>query len=560
MKTSGMGGSRLEKIDTLTSLRFFAAALIVVGHGFPYFQTPSFAQQIPLNQGVSFFFVLSGFILAYVYPKLPTLKDVLHFLWARFSRIWPAHIAALLLMLCVVPSALWYVSASHPIGYTIANVLMVHSWIPFRESYLGLNGVSWSISTELFFYLCFPFLIYQWQKTWPIKIILVTFLLLSIIVISNILQLPSSSSYPGIGTFALVYVNPLSRLFEFTLGIISYRLFYAMKQQANKLSFGEASLIEVFIVSLVIITMWMTKHLASNDDLTLLIGQAGIVWLESSGTSIMFSILIVTFAFQRGILSVILKHPILVLLGEISFSLYLVHTIVLKYFDSHGLLTKDYGYFFYWVFSILFAYLIFRTTEIPLRKFLLNLPRLRRGINNKINISIVKTKTFLLFCILMGLTVFAAQFKFSTLNIINKKQLNKIIKSGNILKSKVNFSNGLSLVYLSSIEKDNAIKFKFIWCASNKITLNQHVGFHFLDSQKKIIAQSDFLLDKNYPAIEASTCFVVSPKSQITKLLNFNTLGVALYVNPKELIKIKSESVDWNSHRLLIPVKNGIIK
>jgi peptidoglycan/LPS O-acetylase OafA/YrhL len=53
------------RLDALTGLRFFAALAIVIHHTF---RLPEW----PLPQSVSFFFVLSGFILAHVYPELPT--------------------------------------------------------------------------------------------------------------------------------------------------------------------------------------------------------------------------------------------------------------------------------------------------------------------------------------------------------------------------------------------------------------------------------------------------------------------------------------------------------
>jgi peptidoglycan/LPS O-acetylase OafA/YrhL len=51
------------KIDTLTSLRFFAAALIVIGHSIGVFGFPAdWPRGLATYQGVTFFFVLSGFI------------------------------------------------------------------------------------------------------------------------------------------------------------------------------------------------------------------------------------------------------------------------------------------------------------------------------------------------------------------------------------------------------------------------------------------------------------------------------------------------------------------
>ena len=67
------------RLEALTSLRFFAAASIVLSHMqyfFPEIFSFEVIDKIPLAQGVSFFFVLSGFILTYVYPSLAGLKNI----------------------------------------------------------------------------------------------------------------------------------------------------------------------------------------------------------------------------------------------------------------------------------------------------------------------------------------------------------------------------------------------------------------------------------------------------------------------------------------------------
>src|SRR5690242_19654398 len=87
-----------KKLYALTSLRFVAAALIVLGHSQGTFGIPKDAwAPFVMSQGVSFFFVLSGFILTYVYPSLK-LFGIRRFLLARFARIWPAHITAFILL------------------------------------------------------------------------------------------------------------------------------------------------------------------------------------------------------------------------------------------------------------------------------------------------------------------------------------------------------------------------------------------------------------------------------------------------------------------------------
>src|ERR1043165_7204483 len=91
------------KLNALTGLRIVGAGMIVVHHSrMLKIAVPAYAW----DHGVSFFFVLSGFILAYAYPSLDSRRDVFNFLGARIARIWPAHIAALLLAMVLLRMSL----------------------------------------------------------------------------------------------------------------------------------------------------------------------------------------------------------------------------------------------------------------------------------------------------------------------------------------------------------------------------------------------------------------------------------------------------------------------
>ena len=62
--------SSSRKLDALTSLRFFAAVMIVLEHSMAAFQTTAWIKSpVAFDQGVSFFFVLSGFMLATRIPE-----------------------------------------------------------------------------------------------------------------------------------------------------------------------------------------------------------------------------------------------------------------------------------------------------------------------------------------------------------------------------------------------------------------------------------------------------------------------------------------------------------
>ncbi len=143
---------RAEPLPALTSLRFFAAASIVYFHMqtfkvLPSVPNPDFAL------GVSFFFVLSGFILAYNYRDLAR-GDLGRFYIARFARLFPVHIVTFVFAaLFVLPWNLWTFGPSLiTVPY---NLTLTHAWLPLGGLVFSWNAVSWSISAELFFYLLF---------------------------------------------------------------------------------------------------------------------------------------------------------------------------------------------------------------------------------------------------------------------------------------------------------------------------------------------------------------------------------------------------------------------
>lgn len=138
-----------RKLNALTSLRFFAAAIIVLYHSQGNFGIAENAwPAFNLSQGVSFFFILSGFILTYVYPSLKHI-GTRRFWLARVARIWPAHVAAFILLFALLPVSLRSAAAG-PTAYNfpvaVLNLLLVHAWIPIQSNIVSFNSVTWSLS------------------------------------------------------------------------------------------------------------------------------------------------------------------------------------------------------------------------------------------------------------------------------------------------------------------------------------------------------------------------------------------------------------------------------
>ncbi|MBX9696067.1 MAG: OpgC domain-containing protein, partial [Cyanobacteria bacterium] len=127
MDQSGTG-----RIDALTTFRFFAAALIVVEHAQGSFALlDDLPGNIVWSQGITFFFVLSGFILTFVYPQLDSVRETVEFLAKRVARIWPLHVSVFFLRALVMPSVLLtFPGAAPKVLVLLANLAMVHAWIP----------------------------------------------------------------------------------------------------------------------------------------------------------------------------------------------------------------------------------------------------------------------------------------------------------------------------------------------------------------------------------------------------------------------------------------------
>jgi peptidoglycan/LPS O-acetylase OafA/YrhL len=317
---------RLEKLDALTSLRFFAAAMLVLGHADVHFWKMQWFPWINLKQGVAFFFVLSGFILYYNYPVLKSRVDVQKFLVARFARIWPALAATMLIVLATIDSTRTYIaSGSHLFWITACEFFMVKSWIPRWKYYSGLNMPAWSISTELFFYLVFPLLVVNFRKTWFPKLLLCASITGAVIVFDYLIfPANPSAQVPQDRIFEhwSLYFFPVTRLFEFAMGM-SAALFYLRLKEVRSLSKELVTCFQMIGLALVAFSLKFTLMPVSEFIQT--IPPPLDFWVDGCGACFAFAFFIVTMAFSQGLVAKALSHKALVFLGEISYSLYLLH-------------------------------------------------------------------------------------------------------------------------------------------------------------------------------------------------------------------------------------------
>ena len=234
-----------ETFPALTTARFVAAVVVVVFHLWRWdvWEVPPILERFvaagPI--AVTFFFVLSGFVMALNYTNdddaLTTTKRA--FWRARFARVVPVHWLALLVALPIV-LALWKKAGADPAGFVdvvkggLASLLLVQAWIPGHE--LAINPPAWSIAVEGCFYALFPFVgprlaASSKERAWPL---LIGLWALSVLPGGLYLALdPDGLAGDGVvvdhRTHALwldvVKYHPLVRLPELLLGVVAGAMF-----------------------------------------------------------------------------------------------------------------------------------------------------------------------------------------------------------------------------------------------------------------------------------------------------------------------------------------------
>ncbi|MFF8287608.1 acyltransferase family protein [Streptomyces sp. NPDC016309] len=143
-----------DRLPSLTGLRFWAALLVVLYHlSRQAGELPGISEAAWYGRsGVTFFFVLSGFVLAWTYDGKRVPAPV--FLWRRFARIWPLLAATTALSV----GAWLTLGQDVPAKAVAASLLLVQAWAPDPVVLRGGNPAAWSLSDEAWFYLLFPLL------------------------------------------------------------------------------------------------------------------------------------------------------------------------------------------------------------------------------------------------------------------------------------------------------------------------------------------------------------------------------------------------------------------
>ena len=348
------GRDRRGALPSLTGLRWTAALLVFLYHvsvvqyygGRPaHVWSSAFGAG---NTGVSFFFILSGFVLSWSTPRS---TRAFGFWRKRFARIYPLHLATALLALAL---AFTLAPGTKPdLDELVANLLLVHSWVGNGAFYQSVNPVSWSLACEAFFYFLFPLLIIPLRRIGGRgnQIVVAACIVLEFLI-------PATAGYlfPARSLNFLLYYFPFARLPEFVLGMALAQVVIAGRWRGPSLAVSVGITVTGYFLSYGVHADYR-YYSCTAIGITCLIAAAARADLKGEPSA------------WRGSRSV--------RLGELSFAFYLIHILVMRTGEyvfrphpQHGWLFGSLDVMASFTVSLGVAYLLHTYIEMPLHKLL----------------------------------------------------------------------------------------------------------------------------------------------------------------------------------------------
>jgi peptidoglycan/LPS O-acetylase OafA/YrhL len=399
-RKQGKSDRRSNSLDALTGLRFIAASCIVIAHVTAAGYAPFGGRLDLAPAGMPLFFTLSGFIIHYVYSSdfahswLGTAHD---FAVARFSRLYPLF--AFLLLYHLLFSSLGKVLSDSP-WILLSYATMTASWWYWHIDGITLielpYGLSWSVSTEVFFYAVYALVLHRISALRNLVgsvAVLVAFCVLAYVVVflivdsrdgwtplaeatlSNFIPANTGEQFPNSFLRWLIYVSPYLQILAFIAGALTCQVYLLMSRNAVTIgrvwreALGWAGV------------AWVGAGLIYNATAPDMVSIAS---PETARYLVALNFMNMNFLLAPGCCAVILAlasggctlqaalaAPAIVGLGEISYSIYLAHPFISRVAyvtreNEHPLLSYAVAI----AFVLIISEALYRRIEIPSKLFL----------------------------------------------------------------------------------------------------------------------------------------------------------------------------------------------
>ena len=290
-----------RRLDSLEGLRFLSSLIIVAGHYVPYVvDTPLITRT---HLAVDLYFVISGIVIAENYAgRIAGGRDYARFMSRRIARLYPLHLLTLAFYVAI--GLLYWRGLVQVVDGTrynpetiVANLLMTQAWLP--DGVISFNYVSWSISAEFFVYLLFPLIAWTVGRRTGVGFAVVLAMLAA-----------------GIAFAELALDRPLTRL-SWDGGVLravpsfAFGVWVSCAAPALARRLPAARLRWLFPV---VLTATATLFIVAIDQYVTLL----VIW----------AMVALAFLSDRSGLATAVSRPLLSRRGELTYSIYMLHTVV----------------------------------------------------------------------------------------------------------------------------------------------------------------------------------------------------------------------------------------
>lgn len=333
-------GTGEVRLDALDYLRGLAALGIMVYHLtswiFGSLPADTFLGRLG-TYGVSIFYVLSGITLYHVYfRQMVSLRGVGHFFIRRIFRIFP--------LLWIVTALAIMLSSTKPDALTVfLNLTGLFGFVAW-DAYIS-TGV-WSIGNELVFYALFPILVFSAKRKGYLWVTGGVLAVLFLYFAFGVLD-PSESMTNEWSN----YIHPLNQAFLFFAGFLAGHLLHSVKMPRTVSHILLWGGIAAFVL------------LPTTQDRIDLVTQWNRIWFTLICVIICVAVFKVKGNLPRRI------HLPLVVLGHISYGVYLIHPLVYKAIRGVDLIGPTGLMVATIVITLILSYASYRFFEMPLNRF-----------------------------------------------------------------------------------------------------------------------------------------------------------------------------------------------
>lgn len=557
------------RFDAVDGCRLICILAIMVHHsqcvcGFTVFEPFRFSWIL-----VTYFFVLTGFVLTHKYQSMSNMPQYGRYLGSRFARTVPCHLVCLALLCCLNPGPIY--DKSKYVPSLLANIFLLQSWVPDINYYLCFNAPAWTLSVDVCLYLVFPLFLIAAKRSR---------FFLPVLYLMTFARIFVGSYFWHCDLSWLSWVFPPARLFSLGLGICAYNYFQTRGRLSRPVSMAlDSFLIAAAVGGIMVLNLVFNSNLhsrgasSSQDPIALLI-------LNSPLFDAYFFLLLLSVTAGQGFLRQLCSWRPLVNLSVISCSLYLIHFSLLVHINAlllrKGVRPENVLLFQGEVYTmiVLCAIAMYHTVENPCRTLINNVcdqyfygrygAAMLEPRRQPASVRLSRAAWLTVLCTLslalvlyLGIRWQIRTAKFDFPPSVDAAQILEFSNNASGVHS-VTFADEVNLKYLRFARGQRQQKLITLWQSlpgAGKCEL----AVHLLDATGNIIAQYDHRLLPASP--QSQLVWIDTTLIDSSELARAKSIGLAVTVGGQTVRIFHDKSTgpaqtDWDSHRLILPVPN----